>query len=116
MSAIPKNYPSESKRGVVTVARHGELTAAEVAVDTRVADGTVRCRMRKADVDDAINDGQMTADCAVGDLLLRQQMRRLDVEHEDLRRAAANFASSPPTKAGIAKSGLFDLERGVLSM
>lgn len=38
---MPRRYPPEFKRDVVTVARRGDLSVAEVAVDFRVAEETV---------------------------------------------------------------------------
>ena len=39
---MPKKYPPEFKRDVVTVARRGDLSVAEVAVDFGVAEESVR--------------------------------------------------------------------------
>src|SRR5664280_925258 len=48
---MPKKFPPEFKRDVVAVARRGDLSVAEVAVDFGVAEETVRRWMRQADVD-----------------------------------------------------------------
>jgi transposase-like protein len=90
---MPKKYPPEFKRDVVTVARRGDLSVAEVAVDFGVAEETVRRWMKQADVDDGIRDGQTTSEQAEV-VQLRRRMRRLEMENEILRRAAAYFASS----------------------
>ena len=39
---MPKKFPPEFKRDVVTVARRGDLSIAEVAVDFGVAEESVR--------------------------------------------------------------------------
>ena len=39
---VPKKFPAEFKRDVVTVARRGDLSVAEVALDFGVAQETVR--------------------------------------------------------------------------
>lgn len=90
---MPKKYPPEFKRDVVTVARRGDLSVAEVAIDFGVAEETVRRWMKQADVDDGIKDGQTTAEQSEV-VQLRRRMRRLEMENEILRRAAAYFAAS----------------------
>ncbi len=90
---MPKKYPPEFKRDVVTVARRGDLSVAEVAVDFGVAEESVRRWMKQADVDDGIKDGQTTAEQSEV-VQLRRRMRRLEMENEILRRAAAYFAAS----------------------
>jgi transposase len=90
---MPKKYPPEFKRDVVTVARRGDLSVAEVAVDFGVAEESVRRWMKQADVDDGIKDGQTTSEQAEV-VQLRRRMRRLEMENEILRRAAAYFAAS----------------------
>jgi transposase len=88
---MPKKYPSEFKRDVVTVARRGQLTIAEVAADFDVSPESVRRWMRQADVDDGIKDGVTSAEQAEV-VQLRRANRRLEMENEILRRAAAFFA------------------------
>jgi transposase len=74
MSVIPKKYPPEFKRDVVTVARRGDLSVAEVAIDFGVAEESVRRWMRQADVDDGIKDGQTSSEQAEI-VQLRRRMR-----------------------------------------
>jgi len=93
MSVMPKRYPPEFKRDVVTVARRGDLSVVEVAVDFGVAEESVRRWMKQADVDDGIKDGQTSSEQAEI-VQLRRRMRRLEMENEILRRAAAYFAAS----------------------
>ena len=50
---MPKKFPPEFKRDVVTVARRGDLTVAEVAADFDISPESVRRWMRQADVDEA---------------------------------------------------------------
>lgn len=90
---MPKIYPPEFKRDVVTVARRGDLSVAEVAIDFGIAVETVRRWMKQADVDDGIKDGVTTAEQAEV-VQLRRRMRRLEMENEVLRRATAYFAAS----------------------
>jgi len=88
---MPKKFPAEFKRDVVTVARRGDLTIAEVAADFDVSVESVRRWMRQADVDDGIRDGLTTAEQHEV-VQLRRDKRRLEMENEILRRAAAYFA------------------------
>jgi len=88
---MPKKFPVEFKRDVVTVARRGDLTIAEVAADFDVSVESVRRWMRQADVDDGIRDGLTTAEQHEV-VQLRRDKRRLEMENEILRRAAAYFA------------------------
>jgi transposase-like protein len=91
MATMPKKFPPEFKRDVVTVARRGDLSVAEVAADFDVSVESVRRWMRQADIDDGIRDGLTTAEQS--ELVqLRRDKRRLEMENEILRRAAAYFA------------------------
>ena len=88
---MPKKFPEEFKRDVANVARRGELPIAEVAHDFDVSVESVRRWMRQADIDDGIKDGLTTAE--QDELVrLRREKRRLEMENEILRRAAAYFA------------------------
>ena len=90
---MPKKFPPEFKRDVVTVARRGDLTIAEVAVDFDVSEESVRRWMRQADIDDGIVKGQTSSEQS--ELVqLRRRMRKLEMENDILRRAAAYFAQS----------------------
>ena len=88
---MPKKFPSEFKRDVVTVARRGDLTVAEVAADFNVSAESVRRWMRQADVDDGVRGG-LTSSEQSEIVQLRRDKRRLEMENEILRRAAAYFA------------------------
>ena len=88
---MPKKFPPEFKRDVVTVARRGDLSVAEVAVDFGVSEESVRRWMRQADIDDGIKDGLTSSEQAEV-VKLRRENRRLAMENEILRRAAAYFA------------------------
>jgi transposase len=90
---MPKKYPPEFKRDVVSVARRGDLTQAEVAIDFGVSEESVRRWMRQADIDDGIAVGQTTTE-QTELVQLRRDKRRLEMENEILRRAAAYFAAS----------------------
>jgi transposase len=88
---MPKRYPPEFKRDVGTVARRGDLSVNEVAADFDIAPESVRRWVRQADIDDGVKDGLTTAEQS--ELVqLRRRARRLELENEILRRAAAYFA------------------------
>jgi transposase len=88
---MPKKFPAEFKRDVVRVARRGDLTVLEVAADFDVSKESVRRWMRQADVDDGVKDGQTSTE-QTELVQLRRDKRRLEMENEILRRAAAYFA------------------------
>jgi transposase len=88
---MPKKFPPEFKRDVVAVARRGDLTLAEVAADFDVSIESVRRWVRQADIDDGIKDGLTSVEQAEV-VALRRDKRRLEMENEILRRAAAYFA------------------------
>jgi transposase len=91
MDAMPKKFPPEFKRDVVTVARRGKLTRAEVAADFDISEQSVNRWMRQADIDDGIKDRLTTAEQSEV-VQLRRDKRRLEMDVEILRRATAFFA------------------------
>ena len=88
---MPKKFPPEFKRDVVTVARRGDLTRAEVAADFGISIESVKRWCRQADIDDGILDGSTSSEQSEI-VQLRREKRRLEMENEILRRAAAYFA------------------------
>jgi transposase-like protein len=91
MDAMPKRFPPESKADVVRVARRGDLSIAEVAADFDISVESVKRWKRQADIDEGIKDGLTSAEQAET-VQLRRHVRRLEMENEILRRAAAYFA------------------------
>ena len=94
---MPKKFPPEFKRDVVTVARRGDLTINEVAADFDISTESVRRWMRQADIDDGVTDGLTTAEQSEI-VQLRRDKRRLEMEVEILRRATAYFAKDAAPK------------------
>ena len=88
---MPKKFPPEFKGEVVAVARRGDLSINEVAADFDISPESVRRWMRQADIDDGVRDGLTTAE-QTELVQLRRTTRRLEMENEILRRAAAYFA------------------------
>ena len=90
---MPKKFPPEFRRDVVRVARRGDLKQVEVAVDFGISEESVRRWLTQADIDDGVVDGQTSSE--QNELVqLRRDKRRLEMENEILRRAAAYFAAS----------------------
>ena len=88
---MPKRFPPEFKADVVRVARRGDLTIAEVAADFDISVESVKRWKRQADIDEGLKDGLTSAEQAEA-VQLRRRVRRLEMENEILRRAAAYFA------------------------
>ena len=88
---MPKKFPPEFKRDVVAVARRGDLSINEVAADFDISPESVRRWMRQADIDDGVKDGLTTTEQQEV-VRLRREIRKLEMENEILRRAAAYFA------------------------
>ena len=84
---MPRKFPPEFKRDVVTVARRGDVPVNEVAADLNVSPETVRRWMRQADADDGVKDG-LTSSEQSEIVQLRRTSRRLETENEILRQAA----------------------------
>lgn len=94
---MPKKFPVEFKADVVTAARRGDLTYAELAADFDISVESVRRWVRQADIDAGIVDGLTTAEQAEV-VQLRRDKRRLEQEVEILRRATAYFAKDAAPK------------------
>lgn len=88
---MPKRFPAEFKRDVVAVARRRTVPLEEVAADFDISVSSLQRWMRQADIDDGIKDGLTSAEQAEI-VQLRRDKRRLEMENEILRRAAAYFA------------------------
>jgi transposase len=86
-----EKFPEEFKRDVVAVARRRTVPLAEVASDFGIGESTLQRWLHQADVDDGVKDGQTTAE-QQEIVQLRRDKRRLEMEVEILRRAAAYFA------------------------
>ena len=94
---MPERFPPEFKRDVVTVGRRGDLAVAEVVADLDISVESVRRWMRQADIDDGVQDGLTTAEQSEW-VQRRRDKRRLEMENEILRRAAAYFANDSRPK------------------
>ena len=88
---MPKRFPKEFKDGVVRVARSGKLTHEAIAHDFNISLSSLKRWLNQADVDDGLRDGLTTTEQEEV-VRLRRDVRRLTMENEILRRAAAYFA------------------------
>ena len=88
---MPKKFPPDFRRDVVAVARRRTVPLEEVAADFDISLSTLHRWMRQADIDDGLKDGLTTAE-QEEIVQLRRDKRRLEMENEILRRAAAYFA------------------------
>jgi transposase len=88
---MPKKFPKEFKDDVVRVARSGKFTHEEVAHDFQISVSSLRRWLDQANIDDGLKDGLTSSE--QGEVVqLRRDNRRLVMENEILRRAAAYFA------------------------
>ena len=88
---MPKHFSKEFKDDVVRVARSGRLTHEEVAHDFNISLSSLKRWLAQADIDDGVKDG-LTSSEQQEVVQLRRDNRRLVMENEILRRAAAYFA------------------------
>ena len=88
---MPKVFPVEFRRDVVTVARKGESTLVQIAKDFGISEACLHRWLKLADIEDGVRRG-VTKDEAVEIRDLRKRNRVLEQENEILRRAAAFFA------------------------
>ena len=88
---MPKRFPKEFRDDVVRVARSGKFTHEEIAHDFQVSASSPKRWLDQANVDDGLKDGLKTSE-QDEIVQLRRDNRRLAIENEILRRAAAYFA------------------------
>jgi transposase len=88
---MPKRFPKEFRDDVVRVARSDKFTHDEVAHDFNISLSSLKRWLHQADVDDGLKGG-LTSTEQDEVVQLRRDVRRLSMENEILRRAAAYFA------------------------
>jgi transposase-like protein len=92
MSSVPAPHPPEFRRRAVELARLGEQPIAAIAKDLQISESCLRNWMAQADADDGTNSERLTTKERAELAELRKDKRRLEVENEILKRAAAYFA------------------------
>jgi len=89
---MPAPHLPEFRRRAVELARQGDTPIAALAKDLRISDSCLRNWMAQADVDDTGSETRLTSAEKKELTQLRRDKRRLELEVEILKRAAAYFA------------------------
>lgn len=92
MLFVPAPHPPEFRRRAVDLARAGEQTVAVIAKDLNISESCLRNWMAQADSDEGKDTERLTSKERAELAELRKDKRRLEVENEILKRAAAYFA------------------------
>jgi transposase-like protein len=94
MTFVPAPHPPEFRRRAVDLARLGEQPVAQIAKDLGISDSCLRNWMAQADADEGKNteSGRLSTDERTELTELRKKNKRLEVELEIVKRAAAYFA------------------------
>ncbi len=90
---MPAPHPPEFRRRAVELARQKTKPVAELAKELRISESCLRNWIAQAGIDDAAgSDPQLTSAEKKELAQLRRDKRRLEMEVEILKRAAAYFA------------------------
>ena len=89
---MPAPHPPEFRQRAVELARQGHTSIAALAKDLRISESCLRNWLAQADVDDNGSVTRLTSAEKKELAELRRDKRRLALENEILKRAAAYFA------------------------
>jgi transposase len=89
---VPAPHPAEFRRRAVELARERAKPIAELAKDLRISESCLRNWMAQAEADDAGSETRLSSVEKKELAQLRRDKRRLEMEVEVLKRAAAYFA------------------------
>ncbi len=89
---MPAAHPPEFRRRAVELARERTKPVAELAKELRISQSCLRNWIAQADIDDSDSATQLTSKDKKELTELRRDKRRLELEVEILKRAAAYFA------------------------
>ena len=89
---MPAPHPPEFRRRAVELARVGEQPVAALAKQLSISESCLRNWMAQADTDDNGSNSKLTSAEKKELAQLRRDKRRLEMENEILKRAAAYFA------------------------
>ena len=91
MPRTRQSYPPEFRRRIVELVRSGR-TVAEVAREFEPSAGSIRNWVRQADLDEGRREDGLTTDERKEVRELKREVRRLRMERDILKQAAAWFA------------------------
>ena len=89
---MPPPHPAEFRRRAIELARQRTKPIAEVAKDLRISESCLRNWVGQADADERGSQTRLTSAEKEELAQLRRDKRRLELEVEILKRAAAYFA------------------------
>jgi transposase-like protein len=90
--SVPAPHPPEFRRRAVELARERAKPIAELAKDLRISESCLRNWLAQAEADDAGSETRLSSAEKAELAQLRRDKRRLEMEVEVLKRAAAYFA------------------------
>lgn len=91
-AAVPPPHPAEFRRRAVELARARSKPIAELAKELGISESCLRNWLAQAEVDDNGSQTRLTSAEKKELVELRRDKRRLELEVEILKRAAAYFA------------------------
>ncbi len=89
---MPAPHPSEFRRRAIALTRLGQQPIAAVAKQLSISESCLRNWLVQADADEHGSDSRLTSAEKRELTQLRRDKRRLEMENEILKRAAAYFA------------------------
>jgi len=89
---VPAPHPPEFRQRAVELARAGHAPVAKLAEELRISESCLRSWMTQARIDDNGSATKLTSAEKKELAELRREKRRLELENEILKRAAAYFA------------------------
>lgn len=89
---MPAPHPPEFRRRAVELARQGDQPIAVLAKQLQISESCLRNWMTQANADEHGSDSRLTTAEKRELAQLRREKRRLEMENEILKRAAAFFA------------------------
>jgi transposase len=91
-TAVPAPHPAEFRRRAVELARERTKPIAELAKDLRISESCLRNWLAQADIEESGSETRLTSSDKKELAALRRDKRRLELEVDILKRAAAYFA------------------------
>ena len=89
---MPAPHPPEFRRRAVDLARLGDEPVAVIAKELSISESCLRNWVAQSDADAGVTDSRLTSADKRELAELRKEKRRLEIENETLKRAAAYFA------------------------